>query len=360
MRFHRRNQKHIEKIFEEKTGVSFSQDKAVDRIKAEDRIKARDGGRDKDRCGSGNWSRSKKNFQKGFALAAAVLCLISLSAFAYSRFSGFNGDRLALESCYKGEGIFEIVVTNLSHKELELQKLVKLMRWSTGKEVEGDPAKIRIDTEAIAPHSQGILRVDLSEGYDVALLEQELPEGDWYYLVLTNNGFSFGQDWMCDIVFDTEQKASVVYGPKESTETSSTPKYAEDCRLVYEDWTWPTVSRTVSGLYGEQSNGYISDHINITGQKGDEVYAVAEGIVTETGFEKEFGNYIVLQLENDICVKYGHLEKIKVETRETVSQGQVIGTLGQSGTATGPNLALELTMEGETVNPLAETETAID
>lgn len=322
MKYRRRNQAQIQRIFEEKTGVSVS-----------------------NRGGESGIIR-----KKGLVFAAATLCVFCLSAFAYVRFSGLNGDRLKLESRYQGDGVFEIVITNLSGRELELQKSVKLMRWSGAQEAEGDPAKIKMDSGIIGPHSQGIVRIDLSEGYDIARLEEELPEGDWYYLMLTNNDFAFGQDWICDIVFDREHSASVVYGPEATPEV----KYTEDCSLVYADWTWPTVSRAVSAVYGEQPNGNRSDHINIVGEMGDEVYAVADGAVLETGFESASGNYIILELENDTTVKYGHLQKIQVKEGENVSQGEVIGTLGKSGTATGPNLALKVTVDGEAVNPLAE------
>ena len=78
----------------------------------------------------------------------------------------------------------------------------------------------------------------------------------------------------------------------------------------------------------------------------------------ETGFESASGNYIILELENDTTVKYGHLQKIQVKEGEKVSQGEAIGTLGKSGMATGPNLALKVTVGGEAVNPLTEQESS--
>ena len=51
--------------------------------------------------------------------------------------------------------------------------------------------------------------------------------------------------------------------------------------LIYGDWDWPTISQTVSGLYGKRQNGSFSDHINIAGASGDDVYAVADGVITK-------------------------------------------------------------------------------
>ena len=85
-------------------------------------------------------------------------------------------------SAYQGDGRFEIVIINDSDKELELQDDVKVMQWSTSKEVEGDSGKIRMSGQTILPHSQGVVSIDISEGYDVKAMEENLPEGDWYYL----------------------------------------------------------------------------------------------------------------------------------------------------------------------------------
>ena len=40
-------------------------------------------------------------------------------------------------------------------------------------------------------------------------MENALQEGDWYYFVLTNNNFAFGQDWMCSFDFKLEKTEEV-------------------------------------------------------------------------------------------------------------------------------------------------------
>ena len=216
-------------------------------------------------------------------LAGCLLCLVSLSAFAYAKFSDLKGDVAGFASAYQGDGRFEIVITNDSDKELELQDDVKVMQWSTGKEIEGDSGKIRMSGQAIAPHSQGVISIDLSEGYDVEAMEENLPE--------------------------------------------------------------------VTGPYGIRENGTYSGHVNIAGTAGDEIYAVADGVVTEAAFESFSGNFITVDLGDGVTVKYGHLKEIEVSEGEEVKQGQVIATLGQTGMATGPNLLFAVSINGEEVNP---------
>lgn len=203
----------------------------------------------------------------------------------------------------------------------------------------------------IEAHSEGTIVIDLSEGYNIAELEGPLPSGDWYYLVLTNNNFVFGQDWMCGIDFDENLSNTVIYGPMTEEKTEKV-FYPSDFR--FEDWIWPTISKRVSAPYGEQKNGTVSDHINIAGNVGDEVYSVADGIVVQTGFDVTYGNYILIELDDDITVKYGHLKEILVDDGEAVNQGQEIAELGKSGMATGPNLSFAVYENGETINPIAE------
>lgn len=279
-----------------------------------------------------------------------LVCFLALSAFAYNKFSDIAGDELALNASYKGDGVFEIHITNLSDKDLRLQEQIKLMQWSTGEEVEGDAEKILFENLKIDAHTEETIIIDISQGYEIAVLEEPLPAGDWYYFVLTNNNFAFGQDWMCSIDFDENAPETMNY------EVVNTVKeeVVYPVILRFEEWTWPTVSEDISMPYGAQENGAFSDHINIVGKEGDEVYAVSEGVVTELGFESTCGNYVVIDLGDGISVKYGHLKDILVKEGEAVEKGQEIAGLGQTGMATGPNLLLAVYIEGETVNPLEE------
>lgn len=292
-------------------------------------------------------------------MAGSLLCLVMLCSFAYAKFSDLNGDVAVFAPAYQGDGKFEIIIINESDRELKLQDRVKVMQWSTSEEVEGDNEKITMSGLTIAPHSQGIVSIDISEGYDTKVMEENLPEGDWYYFVLTNNNFAFGQDWMCSFDFEIEQTEDVMDRLADFMEERAEGQKAEEKQygtgeLIDSDWNWPTVSRDVSGLYGKQENGTYSDHVNIVGTVGDEIYAVADGVVLETAFESNSGNFVVVDLGDGITVKYGYLKEIKVSEGEEIEQGQVIATLGQTGMATGPNLLFAVSINGEEVNPFAE------
>lgn len=132
----------------------------------------------------------------------SVLCLM-LVAFTWPLFSPLDGDALTLSATYEGNGIVKIQVENRSHKELEFQPQTKLVKWITGEEVSQLTSDITFDDLSIKPYSTETITLNLSKAYDMELLEQSLVT-EWYYLVLTNNNFVFGQEWKCSVYFGTQ------------------------------------------------------------------------------------------------------------------------------------------------------------
>lgn len=144
------------------------------------------------------------------AVLIAALVAVGLIACAPILFSSISGDELSFYSSYLGNGIVEITVENQSCKNLKFQPVLKLERWSTGEEIPAQ-GKAFFSNTAIPAGSSGVMTIDLSSAYDMEELERPIS-GDWYYLVLTNNRFQFGQDWMCSVNFaDAAQNDSPVY-----------------------------------------------------------------------------------------------------------------------------------------------------
>ncbi len=135
-----------------------------------------------------------------FALAAAVLAaLLTVTALAADLFSPLVGDELALGAVYEGDGVVSVHVENRSDKELKFQEQLRLLRWDTSEEIAPKRgAAVRFANTAFAPHTEGVMTLDLSRAYDLAALDEPLAQGG-YYLVLTNSNFVFGQDWICFI-----------------------------------------------------------------------------------------------------------------------------------------------------------------
>jgi murein DD-endopeptidase MepM/ murein hydrolase activator NlpD len=84
---------------------------------------------------------------------------------------------------------------------------------------------------------------------------------------------------------------------------------------------------------------------------GTPVRTVANGVVTFAGQQGGYGNYVVIRHPNSTATAYAHLERIAVRVGQRVQQGQNIGTVGSTGTATGPNLHFEYLVKGVPTNP---------
>ena len=103
--------------------------------------------------------------------------------------------------------------------------------------------------------------------------------------------------------------------------------------------------------------------IDYAAPTGTPVYATGTGVVTEAGHKRLNGNYVVLKHGNTFQTKYLHLHKIdpKVKVGTKIAQGQRIGSVGMTGSATGPHLHYEFLVSGKHQNPktvnLPRTET---
>lgn len=175
--------------------------------------------------------------RKTLVLAAVVAAFLVLTAFTWPLFSSLDGDELSLYGTYEGNGMVAVRVENRSDKQLSFQKQAKLMRWVTSAEVPTLGGEIEFENTEFPPHSEGVMRLDLSEAYDVQALEQSSTNAEWFYLVLTNNDFLFGQDWMCSIRFAPPEEVPETVGNPESSavEPEILEEIREELRFYFEE-----------------------------------------------------------------------------------------------------------------------------
>lgn len=85
--------------------------------------------------------------------------------------------------------------------------------------------------------------------------------------------------------------------------------------------------------------------VDIAATRGTPVYAAASGkaIVVRLGsYNGGYGNMIVIQHANNVQTVYAHLQSAAITNGETVTQGQQIGLVGNTGRSTGPHLHFEV------------------
>ncbi|MBO7585019.1 MAG: M23 family metallopeptidase, partial [Bacteroidales bacterium] len=87
---------------------------------------------------------------------------------------------------------------------------------------------------------------------------------------------------------------------------------------------------------------------------GTPVMSIGDGVVTSVGYEGGGGNTVRITHNSVYKTAYLHLSKygpgIKAGTR--VTQGQVIGYVGSTGSSTGPHLDFRVWKNGTPINPV--------
>lgn len=129
------------------------------------------------------------------------------------------------------------------------------------------------------------------------------------------------------------------------------------------NWAWPTNSGyMISSDYVYRINpitGYRELHaaIDIAGTgTGSPIYAVTNGVISESSYRYQDGNYVCINHNNGYYTCYAHMLRQAVTVGQTVSRGQIIGYVGMSGWATGPHVHFEVWkgkpwMGGYRINP---------
>jgi len=119
---------------------------------------------------------------------------------------------------------------------------------------------------------------------------------------------------------------------------------------------WPVDSRRITSGFGYRKDpftGRASYHsgIDIGGNKGDRVYATADGQVIHAQYDSGKGYNIVINHGGGIRTAYMHLSKLSVKKGDYVQKGDVIGHVGSTGRSTGPHLHYEVIKNGTQVDP---------
>ena len=94
--------------------------------------------------------------------------------------------------------------------------------------------------------------------------------------------------------------------------------------------------------------------IDYAAPMGTPIWAVADGVVVFRGWSGGFGRLVKVRHPNRYISYYGHLSRYAegIQTGARVRQRQVIGYVGRTGLATGPQLDYRLKVNGRFVDPL--------
>ncbi len=103
----------------------------------------------------------------------------------------------------------------------------------------------------------------------------------------------------------------------------------------------------ITSKYGYRDHPIIENAsfhtgLDIAAKNGTGISAFADGTVIESGKNKTYGNYLLIEHKNGIRSFYGHNSRLSVKKGQAVKLGQKIAEVGSTGMSTGPHLHFEV------------------
>jgi len=113
----------------------------------------------------------------------------------------------------------------------------------------------------------------------------------------------------------------------------------------------------ITGTFGSKT--HVSSHailynggIIITAPKGEQVQAIHEGMVMFADWFKEYGKVMIIDHGDHYYSLIAHADQLFRQVGETVKEGEVIATVGDTGSLDGPKLYFEIRRNGKPVDPM--------
>ena len=119
---------------------------------------------------------------------------------------------------------------------------------------------------------------------------------------------------------------------------------------------WPARG-WLTGTFGGRSDPFTGEPafhqgLDISTEKGQPVFATADGLVESASYTGDYGNLIVVKHAFGLATRYGHLSAFAVKPGRSVKRGDVIGYVGSTGRSTGAHVHYEILANGQLINPL--------
>lgn len=92
----------------------------------------------------------------------------------------------------------------------------------------------------------------------------------------------------------------------------------------------------ITGKYGNHGG------TDVRASYGTKIKAARGGVVMTSEYHWSYGNYVIVVHDNGTSTLYAHMSKRAVKAGQTVTQGQVVGYVGSTGSSTGNHLHYEL------------------
>ncbi len=119
-------------------------------------------------------------------------------------------------------------------------------------------------------------------------------------------------------------------------------------RPVKKGWMSSEYGMRIDPFHGKQQ---WHAGVDFAGRDGDDVIAVASGVVTWSGDRSGYGKMVEINHSDGYITRYAHNQENIANLGAIVQKGDVIAQMGSSGRSTGPHVHFEVFKNGRTVDP---------
>lgn len=122
-------------------------------------------------------------------------------------------------------------------------------------------------------------------------------------------------------------------------------------------YTTPVEGAVLSSNFGYREHPVEGEEkfhygLDLAADEGTEIDCFADGTVSAVGESSSLGKYVIVEHGNGYSTLYAHCSKVTVSSAASVSKGQKVAEVGQTGLATGPHCHFELHRDSNYLNPV--------
>ena len=126
----------------------------------------------------------------------------------------------------------------------------------------------------------------------------------------------------------------------------------------------PVRQGAITSTYGYRTDpftGRTAFHagMDFSGAEGEDIYAVAAGIVSFAGQKSGYGNVIEVTHGDGYITRYAHAQRLAAKEGDMVAKDQVIAYMGSTGRSTGTHLHYEVLANGRQIDPMTYVSMAL-
>ncbi|HEY0585565.1 MAG TPA: M23/M56 family metallopeptidase [Pseudoduganella sp.] len=167
--------------------------------------------------------------------------------------------------------------------------------------------------------------------------------------------------WRIDAAMPGSEAAAAPAAPAAASPVAAAPAVALPAAGTppadLPHWQAPMERLRVSAFFGilHAPTGRTHGGMDFAARTGTPIIAPADGVVVASTSnymgEDKWGELVAIEHTNGLRSLYAHMDKRLVREGERVTAGQQIGTSGASGKVTGPHLHMEVSRNGQNIDP---------